>query len=38
MCRIPVESESVVLDLVFVLGVIALFVIVGLLGKAVEKL
>jgi len=27
-----------VLDLVFVLGVIALFVIVGLLGKAVEKL
>ncbi|MBM7466099.1 hypothetical protein JOE67_001691 [Microbacterium esteraromaticum] len=30
--------EPVVLDLVYVLGVIALFVAVGLLGKAVEKL
>jgi hypothetical protein len=27
-----------VLDIVYVLGVIALFVIVGLIGKAVEKL
>lgn len=30
--------ESVVLDIVYVLGVIVLFVIVGLVGKAVEKL
>jgi len=35
---LPSEMESSVLDLVYVLGVIALFVIVGLLGKAVEKL
>jgi hypothetical protein len=32
------ESESLVLDVVYVLGAIALFVIVGLIGKAVEKL
>ncbi|GAA2895384.1 hypothetical protein GCM10010455_18140 [Microbacterium esteraromaticum] len=32
------RMEPVVLDLVYVLGVIALFVAVGLLGKAVEKL
>lgn len=32
------RSESFVLDIVYVLGVIALFVIVGLVGKAVEKL
>ncbi len=41
MSRIAAASfrmELVVLDLVYVLGVIALFVIVGLLGKAVEKL
>lgn len=31
-------SESHVLDVVYVLGVLALFVIVGLIGKAVEKL
>jgi hypothetical protein len=30
--------ELVMLDIVYVLGVIALFVAVGLLGKAVEKL
>ena len=30
--------ELSVLDLVYVLGVIALFVVVGLLGRAVEKL
>jgi len=30
--------EPAVLDLVYVLGTIALFVAVGLLGKAVEKL
>lgn len=30
--------ELVVLDLVYVLGVIVVFVVVGLLGKAVEKL
>lgn len=30
--------ELVVLDVVYVLGVIVLFVVVGLLGKAVEKL
>lgn len=30
--------EILVLDIVFVLGIIALFVVVGLIGKAVEKL
>lgn len=30
--------ELVVLDLVYVLGVIVVFVVVGLLGKAAEKL
>lgn len=30
--------ELVVFDLVYVLGVIVVFVVVGLLGKAVEKL
>ncbi len=30
--------ESLVLDLLYVLGVIVLFVIVGLVAKAVEKL
>lgn len=30
--------ELVVLDLVYVLGVIVVFAVVGLLGKAVEKL
>lgn len=33
-----VRMELVVLDIVYVLGVIALFVVIGLLGKAVEKL
>lgn len=33
-----IRMELVVLDIVYVLGVIALFVVVGLLGKAVEKL
>ena len=32
------EWRVVVLDIVYVLGVFALFVIVGLVGKAVEKL
>ncbi|MFP3465334.1 hypothetical protein [Leifsonia sp. SIMBA_070] len=32
------RTESLVLDVVYVLGAIALFVIVGLLGRAVEKL
>jgi hypothetical protein len=32
------DRSPVVLDVVYVLGVIALFVIVGLIGKAVEKL
>jgi len=30
--------ELVVLDIVYVLGVIGVFVVIGLLGKAVEKL
>lgn len=30
--------EILVLDILFVLGTIALFVVVGLIGKAVEKL
>lgn len=30
--------ELLVLDLVYVLGVIALFVVIGLLAKAVQKL
>lgn len=39
LCLPPVtRRELCVLDLVYVLGVIALFVVVGLLGKAVEKL
>lgn len=32
------QMENLVLDLAYVLGVIALFVLVGLVGKAVEKL
>ncbi|MGX1792716.1 hypothetical protein ACWIDW_07195 [Microbacterium sp. NPDC055312] len=32
------RRELCVLDLVYVLGVIAVFVVVGLLGKAVERL
>lgn len=37
--RKPVSRmEPVVLDLVYVLGAIALFVVIGLIGKAVEKL
>jgi len=32
------ETESLVLDVVYVLGVIVLFVVVGLVAKAVEKL
>ncbi|WP_272896922.1 hypothetical protein [Aeromicrobium sp. PE09-221] len=32
------EWSFVVLDIVYVLGATALFVVVGLLGKAVEKL
>jgi len=32
------RTESLVLDIVYVLGVIVLFVIVGLVAKAVEKL
>ncbi|WP_156366345.1 hypothetical protein [Microbacterium sp. No. 7] len=32
------SSESVVLDIVYVLGVLALFALVGLIGRAVEKL
>ncbi len=32
------RMESLVLDLLYVLGVIVLFVIVGLVAKAVEKL
>ncbi|MGM1018671.1 MAG: hypothetical protein ACQEW8_14150 [Actinomycetota bacterium] len=32
------EWSLVVLDIVYVLGVLALFVTVGLVGKAVEKL
>ncbi len=34
----PFETELLVLDVVFVLGVIALFVLVGFLAEAVEKL
>lgn len=38
-CAVAViRMELVVLDVVYVLGVIVLFVVVGLLGKAVEKL
>jgi len=39
-CTEAAESEwsPVVLDIVYALGVIALFVVVGLLAKAVEKL
>lgn len=32
------RMELVVLDVVYVLGLIVLFVVVGLIGKAVEKL
>ncbi len=32
------ETEFLVLDVVYVLGVIVLFVVVGLVAKAVEKL
>lgn len=35
---VALERESAMLDLVFVLGALAVFVIVGLIGKAVEKL
>lgn len=33
-----VRTEFLVLDIVYVLGVIALFVVIGVLGRAVEKL
>ncbi len=32
------ETELLVLDVVYVLGVVVLFVVVGLVAKAVEKL
>lgn len=35
---VRVRTESLVLDVVYVLGVIVLFVLVGLVAKAVEKL
>lgn len=35
---VVLRMELVVLDIVYVLGVIVLFVVVGFLGKAVEKL
>ena len=38
LLSLVIRMELVVLDIVYVLGVIALFVVVGLLGKAVEKL
>ncbi|GAA3669194.1 hypothetical protein GCM10022376_06140 [Yimella lutea] len=38
LLSLVLRMELVVLDIVYVLGVIALFVVVGLLGKAVEKL
>ena len=34
----PVMESSPVLDIVYILGVIALFALVGLVAKAVEKL
>lgn len=34
----PIRSEFIVLDLVYAIGVIALFALIGLLAKAVEKL
>jgi hypothetical protein len=35
---IRVDGENPLLDLVYILGIIALVVIVGLVGKGVEKL
>jgi hypothetical protein len=35
---VVLRMELLVLDIVYVLGVIVLFVVVGFLGKAVEKL
>lgn len=32
------RMEPVVLDLVYVLGAVALFVVIGLIGRAVERL
>lgn len=36
--RKPPNGVLLVLDIIYVLGVIALFVLVGVVGKAVEKL
>ena len=36
--RPPPDGDLLVLDIVYVLGIIALFVLVGVIGKAVEKL
>ncbi|WP_154546603.1 hypothetical protein [Scrofimicrobium canadense] len=38
LLSLVIRMEIVVLDIVYALGVIALFVVIGLLGKAVEKL
>lgn len=38
MARPLLETEFLVLDVVYALGVIALFVLVGLVAKAVERL
>lgn len=35
---IPLQMESFVLDIVYVLGIIAVFALVGVIGRGVEKL